>query len=184
MIKRALAVMVAGGVALGGLAGLVWTAGVAGAQRDYAPAAASSAAAPADGANTGSGANADGQKPRGVGRAIHGELIVRQEDGTFGPATMDRGKVTEKSSQSFTMERPDGVKVTITVGDGTKYRGISGFDALQVGKPAIAVVKNGVAVMVGQPLPREERQANRQERQANRAQRQANRPANQGTPQA
>ncbi len=164
MIKRAISVVVAGGVALGGLAGLVWTAGSAAAQRDFSTTpAASTAAAP------------DGTPPsehRGI-RAIHGDLIVRQADGTFGPATMDRGKVSAKSSSGFTLVRPDGVTVSVTVGDATKYRGVANFDALQVGKPAVAVVKNGVAVMVGQPLPKDERRANRANRQANQAPAQA-----------
>ncbi len=168
MIKRAVSVVVAGGVALGGLAGLVWTAGGAAAARDHESRPAATSSAPDDAGANGQGPR--GHKPAGLGDAIHGDLIVRQPDGTFGPAVMDRGKVTAKSANGFTLVRPDGVTVNVVVGEGTKYRGVENLAGLQVDKPAMVVAKNGVAVLVGQPNPErkdERRAARQQDRQQN-----------------
>ncbi|MGH9286244.1 MAG: hypothetical protein ACRD0M_11325, partial [Acidimicrobiales bacterium] len=51
----------------------------------------------------------------GGGGAVHGELIIRQPDGTFAPAVLDRGTVTAASATSLTLQRPDGPTVTVAL---------------------------------------------------------------------
>lgn len=82
-------------------------------------------------------------------RVEHGDLTVRTKDG-FDKVQYDRGKVTSKTGNSFTLQRPDNVSVTIKVDGNTKYRGISSVDELQVGKPTVVISKDGTALLVGQ----------------------------------
>lgn len=82
-------------------------------------------------------------------RVEHGDLTVRTKDG-FDKVQYDRGKVAAKTGNSFTLQRPDNVSVTIKVDGSTKYRGISSLDELQTGKPTVVVSKDGTAQMVGQ----------------------------------
>lgn len=82
-------------------------------------------------------------------RTVHGDLVVRGQ-GQFQNVTFDRGKLTAKDGNTLTIARPDGVNVTVTVTDSTKYRGVSGLDELQTGRPTVVVSKDGQALMVGQ----------------------------------
>jgi len=82
-------------------------------------------------------------------RVVHGDVIVRTKQG-FQHVMYDRGTVTSKGDNTFTIHRPDNVDVTIKVDSSTKYRGIQSFDQLQTGKPAIVLSQNGTAIGVGQ----------------------------------
>lgn len=101
----------------------------------------------------------------GVGHAIHGELIVpvRPAEGaadakpTFETVEFDRGKVVRSTDEKLTLERPDGVQVTVTLNDETKFRGASKGSELAPGSPVFVVSKDGVARQVGKPKPRDER---------------------------
>ena len=64
--------------------------------------------------------------------AIHGDLLVRGEDGTTRTVTFDRGKVTAISAASITIERPDGVSVSKNLTDQTVFNGTP-KDKLQAG---------------------------------------------------
>jgi hypothetical protein len=55
--------------------------------------------------------------------AIHGDLLVRAEDGATRTVTFDRGKITAISDGSITIERPDGVSVSKTLTDQTVFNG-------------------------------------------------------------
>ncbi len=64
--------------------------------------------------------------------AIHGDLLVRGENGTTRTVTFDRGKVTAISAGSITIERPDGVSVSKNLTDQTVFNGTP-RDQLQAG---------------------------------------------------
>ena len=92
-------------------------------------------------------------------RAVHGDLIVRGEDGEFENVTFDRGRLTSVAEGSLTLERPDGVTVTVTLDDATRYRGVESADALRAGRPVFVTSKDGTATVVRQRPERRERQA-------------------------
>ena len=141
-IKQKIAAAAVGVALLGGGAGLAVAMG------------GTSSAATADSAAAAQ--QSQGQQPGGrkagaqfLRRVEHGDLTVRTKDG-FDKVQYDRGKVTAKTGNSFTLQRPDNVSVTIKVDGSTKYRGISSLDELQTGKPTVVVSKDGTAQMVGQ----------------------------------
>jgi hypothetical protein len=141
-IKQKIAAAAVGVALLGGGAGLAVAMG------------GTSSAATADSAAAAQ--QSQGQQPGGrkagaqfLRRVEHGDLTVRTKDG-FDKVQYDRGKVTSKTGNSFTLQRPDNVSVTIKVDGATKYRGISSVDELQVGKPTVVVSKDGTALLVGQ----------------------------------
>jgi hypothetical protein len=141
-IKQKIAAAAVGVALLGGGAGLAVAMG------------GTSSAAPTDSAAAAQ--QPQGQQPGGrkagaqfLRRVEHGDLTVRTKNG-FDKVQYDRGKVTSKTGNSFTLQRPDNVSVTIKVDGNTKYRGVSSIDELQVGKPTIVVSKDGTALMVGQ----------------------------------
>jgi hypothetical protein len=97
---------------------------------------------------------AQARKPgvkRGIERrAIHGDLIVRNKDGQFVPVTFDRGTLEAKGDNTLTLKRPDGVTVTVTVDDATKYKGVDSFAEVETGKRALVFSRDGKALVVCQ----------------------------------
>jgi hypothetical protein len=85
-----------------------------------------------------------------VRRTVHGDLIVRGKGGAFVSVTYDRGKVTAASTTSISLQRPDGVRVTITINGDTTFRGIHDASALKVGQPAEVLSYSGTAHTVAQ----------------------------------
>jgi hypothetical protein len=141
-IKQKIAAAAVGVALLGGGAGM---AVAMGGTSSAATSDASTAAAQQPAGNAG-GRKAGAQFLR---RVEHGDLTVRTKNG-FDKVQYDRGKVTSKTGNSFTLQRPDNVSVTIKVDGNTKYRGVSSVDELQVGKPTVVVSKDGTALLVGQ----------------------------------
>ena len=88
-----------------------------------------------------------------LGRAIHGDLIVKNKDGEFENVTFDKGIVQAKGDKTITLKREDGKTVTVKVNDDTKYRGVEGFDGVQTDQPAIVVSADGTARSVAQRAP-------------------------------
>ena len=91
--------------------------------------------------------------PHILGRAIHGDLIVRGEDGNWENVTVDRGTVTAINESSIEIERPDGQKVTAALDENTRYGPDRDRSDIQVGQPAMVVQKDGKAVAVMQKDP-------------------------------
>ena len=91
-------------------------------------------------------------------RAVHGDLIVRGKEGEFENVTFDRGRLTSVEGGSLTLERPDGVSVTVTLNDATRYRGVEATDALRVDRPVFVTSKDGTATLVAQRPERAERE--------------------------
>ena len=79
--------------------------------------------------------------------AIHGDLLVRNEDGSTRTVTFDRGKVTAISAGSITIARPDGVSVSNDLNDKTIFNGTP-RDQLQPGTGAIVISEGHTALRV------------------------------------
>ena len=74
---------------------------------------------------------------------------MKSKDG-FKNVTFDRGKVTAATATSITIQRPDGVSVTKTIDDATKFKGIASAADIKTDKPAIVVSNGDTAVAVAQ----------------------------------
>ncbi|HEU0304951.1 MAG TPA: hypothetical protein VFR32_10270 [Gaiellaceae bacterium] len=87
-----------------------------------------------------------GKKGKGLVRGVHAEISLIKKEGTTDAFVVDRGKVTSESSSSVTLERKDGVSVTLGLNADTKIRG-----DIQVGKGAIVFSRGGTAFAVLAP---------------------------------
>jgi hypothetical protein len=130
------------------IAGLLITAGLATAGVAYAegqpadPSVASNQDSAAKaGAAEARAAKAGGRKAGLLKGAIHGDLLIRAEDGSTRTVTFDRGKVTALSGGSITIVRPDGISVSKALTDQTVFNGTP-RDQLQEGA-AVVVVSSG-----------------------------------------
>lgn len=126
-----------------------------------------------------------GGRPGGPGvlkGAIHGDLLVRSDEGTTRTVTFDRGKVTAISATSITIERPDGVSVSKTLTDQTVFNGTP-KDKVQAGMGVMVVSSGDTAERVLSKAAgaekrlekRQERLERRQERLEKRQERRAGR---------
>jgi len=117
-------------------------------------------------------ANAGG-RPGGPGvlrGAIHGDLLVRDENGSTRTVTFDRGKVTAISATSITIERPDGVSVTKNLTDQTVFTGTP-RDQLQPGAGVIVVSSGDTAERVLSKGARAQKRQDRLEKRQDRLER-------------
>jgi hypothetical protein len=84
-------------------------------------------------------------------RAVHGDLVVRGEEGSFEKRTFDRGTVDGATTdQRIVLVRPDGPTVSFELTGDTDYHGIDGAGAIREGEPAVVVSDGGKALRVGQ----------------------------------
>ena len=97
--------------------------------------------------------------PHILGRAIHGDLIVPGEDGSWQNVAVDRGTVTAIDESSIEIERPDGKKVKAKLDENTRYGPRRERTDIQTGQPAMVVQKDGTAVGVFQRDPDRQRPA-------------------------
>ena len=106
--------------------------------------------------------------------AIHGDLLLRGEDGATRTVTFDRGRITAISATSITIERPDGVSVSKNLTDQTVFNGTP-KDKLQAGMRAVVVSSGDTAERVlskgARVEKRKERLEQRQERLERRKER-------------
>lgn len=169
--------IIAGVIVATGLA----TAGIAYAENQPADPSIAITRAAATGAASPAAAGGKAGVLRG---AIHGDLLVRNEDGSTRTVTFDRGKVTSVSATAITIERPDGVSVSKDVTDQTVFKGTpreqltSGTPVLVVseGQAATHVVSKG-ARAEAKAKARQERREKRQERREKRQERRADKPS-------
>jgi hypothetical protein len=153
MITRKTLVLSVGGVAAAAVFG---TAGVAmaasSAPATPSPSTAASTSAPAADDQTGDHTGARTGLRARLGRALHGEVVVRGKDGKPVTVIEARGQVTAVSPTAITIRTEDGVMATFAVNDETRVRvkgaGHQGaIGDVKVGDHAIAVgVKNGATV--------------------------------------
>jgi hypothetical protein len=87
-----------------------------------------------------------GKKAKGLVRGVHAEISLIKADGTTDAFVVDRGKVTAETLSSVTLQRKDGVSVTLGLNADTKVRG-----DIQVGKGAIVLSRGGTASAVLAP---------------------------------
>lgn len=94
-----------------------------------------------------------------LGRAVHGDIVVRTGEDTFDTVTFDRGEVDESTTDGqIVINRPDGATVRVALTDDTKYKGVEGVDGIREGAPALVVHKDGQARTVAQRPERPQRQ--------------------------
>ena len=147
MLKRNLAILVLA-VALVGGGAVAW-----------AQTSDSSPSAPTASTSAG-GQNGQGQQgvprarhPRAaaiLGRVVHGDLIVKGQDGKFENVTYDRGTLDGVSGDTLTLTRPDGKKVSVKLTSDTKFRGVSSASELKTGKHTLVTSRDGKALTVAQ----------------------------------
>jgi hypothetical protein len=87
-----------------------------------------------------------GKKGKGLVRGVHAEISLIKKDGTKDAFFVDRGQVTAESATSVTLERKDGVSVTLGLTADTKVRG-----DIQVDKGAVVFSRGGTAFAVFAP---------------------------------
>ena len=87
-----------------------------------------------------------GKKGKGLVRGVHTEISLIKADGSTDAFVVYRGKVTAESQGSVTLERKDGVSVTLGLNADTRIHG-----DIQVDKGAIAFSRGGVAFAVLAP---------------------------------
>jgi hypothetical protein len=147
MLKRNLAILVLA-VALVGGGAVAW-----------AQTSDSSPSAPSPSTST-AGQNGQGQQavprarhPRAAaigGRVVHGDLIVKGQDGKFENVTYDRGTLDGVSGDTLTLTRPDGKKVSVKLTSDTKFRGVGSASELKAGKQTLVTSRDGKALTVAQ----------------------------------
>jgi hypothetical protein len=102
--------------------------------------------------------------------AIHGDLLVRGEDGTTRTVTFDRGKITDISATSITIERPDGVSISKNLTDQTVFNGTP-KDKLQADMRVLVVSSGDTAERVLSKGARVEKRKERLEQRQDRLER-------------
>jgi len=133
------------GVAGVAAAGVLGTAGVAAATSNDSTPAPTASAAPSNSAAPSDHPKAKRARRALIGRGMHGEWVVKGEDGK--PVTLEtiRGTVTAVGSSRLTVKAEDGFTETFATNSDTKVRG--GADALgdvKVGaRGAVVGVKSG-----------------------------------------
>ncbi|HEX3427010.1 MAG TPA: hypothetical protein VHT30_12815 [Acidimicrobiales bacterium] len=136
------------GLVLVGAGTAAWAAGSGGSSSN--PSTPAVAATPAAAQS-----KAAGRAGRILRRADHGTLEIKVK-GTNGAAatwktfTFDRGKVSAVSASQITLARPDGQSVTLQIGPGTTYRGVTSWQQIMTAKGAIVISQNGTATIIAQ----------------------------------
>ena len=83
-------------------------------------------------------------------RGIHGEVIVEQDGGGFETLEFDKGTLQSADTDSLVLKRADGVTVTLSMNEATKFKGVEGAGDLRTGDKVFVVSKDGVARLVAQ----------------------------------
>lgn len=122
-----------------------------------AAAYATEAPAPSLAAEATAGAVGDRKLPTGARQrliklarhTVHGELVVKMGE-EFHTVTYDRGQLQSVEGATLHVERPDGAKVDVTVGEGTEFRGVASAAELRAGDPVFVLSHDGEALVVAQ----------------------------------
>ena len=88
---------------------------------------------------------------RAIGRrTVHADLVVQDKSGAFVTVTIDRGTVSAVNATSITLDRADGKQATLTINNDTKVHGVASVSAVQTGKMATVVSRDGTATQIVQ----------------------------------
>jgi hypothetical protein len=88
---------------------------------------------------------------RAIGRrTVHADLVVQDKGGAFVTVTIDRGTVSAVNASSITLNRADGKQATLTINNDTKVHGVASVSAVQTGKMATVVSRDGTATQIVQ----------------------------------
>ena len=88
---------------------------------------------------------------RAIGRrTVHADLIVKDKSGAFVTVTIDRGTVSAVNATSITLDRADGKQATLTITNDTKVHGVASVSAIQTGKAATVMSRDGTATQIVQ----------------------------------
>jgi hypothetical protein len=88
---------------------------------------------------------------RAVGRrTVHADLIVKDKSGAYVTVTIDRGTVSAVNATSITLDRADGKQAILTINNDTKVHGAASVSAIQTGKMATVVSRDGAATQIVQ----------------------------------
>ena len=83
-------------------------------------------------------------------RTVHADLIVKDKSGAYVTVTIDRGTVSAVNATSITLDRADGKQATLTINNDTKVHGVASVSAVQTGKAATVVSRDGTATQIVQ----------------------------------
>lgn len=86
-----------------------------------------------------------------LGGALHGEFVVKKEDGKYQTVATQRGEVTEVSKESITVKSEDGYSRTYTLTEDTLVNAArDGIDDVKTGNSVtvFAVVADGKATAI------------------------------------
>jgi len=84
----------------------------------------------------------------GLGGALHGEFVIKKDDGTYQTVATQRGEVTAVSKESITVKSEDGYSRTYTITEDTLVNAArDGIDDVKTGNTVTvsAVVADGKA---------------------------------------
>jgi hypothetical protein len=149
-MRKKLAAVGVGAAVLLGTGGAVAWAQTSGPPSTTTPGTTAPPAAPV--ANQKPAADA-GRGPviRAIGRrTVHADLVVQDKSGAFVTVTIDRGTVSAVNATSITLDRADGKQATLTIDTNTKVHGVASVPAVQTGKMATVVSRDGTATQIVQ----------------------------------
>ncbi|MFI7065672.1 hypothetical protein ACIBL3_32070 [Kribbella sp. NPDC050124] len=125
--------------------GVAWAAGSADPTPTPSP-SASPSTTPDKPGEPGKGPHRGGQF--GLGGALHGEFVVKKDDGSYQTVATQRGEVTAVSKESITVKSEDGYSRTYTLTEDTLVNAArDGIDDVKTGNTVsvFAVVADGKA---------------------------------------
>jgi hypothetical protein len=144
MRKKLAAVGVGAAVVLGTGGAVAWAQTSGGSSTTVAPPAAAAPAQKPD-------ATVGRPVLRAVARrTVHADLIVKDKGGAFVTVTIDRGTVSAVNATSITVDRADGKQATLAINSDTAVHGVASVAAVQTGKTATVVSRDGTATQIVQ----------------------------------
>jgi hypothetical protein len=128
--------------------GVAWASSTADPTPSPSPSASPSNPSATPDKPEGPGGRAGHRGQFGFGAALHGEFVVKKDDGTYQTVATQRGEVTAVSKESITVKSEDGYSRTYTITEDTLVNAArDGIDDVKTGNTVwvSAVVADGKA---------------------------------------